>query len=627
MKSETGVEDDAVSYEAALALQLKGRAREAEQIYEAFLSSHPGHSEAWHGLGIIRLQSGRTDQAIEDLHKAVAAGGTAAVRNNLGVALCAAQRFAEAAEVYREIVRSDPGAVSSLGNLGQILNHLRAFEEAVDVLQKALRLAPGNARLHNQLAVALAECQRLDEAQLHFEKAVALDPGRCEFHCDLAALLLQRDRSQTALEGYRRALALMPHSPMALCGLGEALGRLNRHEEAVACFRRALDFAPGNAAAHYNSGTALTYLGRMAEAEAAFAQAAELEPGNPAYRGALIAMNTERTSSEQLKALEDLAADGNHLGKRERMELQFTLAKAYEDSGDYQRAFAALRSGNEAKRRLDPYDLDQDIDRFRAIADVFTAELLATHADEGDPAEYPVFVVGMPRSGTTLVEQILASHPQVFGAGELAILPDLIGCGGVGSDFPASVASLNAQAWRAVGQTYAAMLRAKAPLALRITDKLPLNFQLVGLIRLALPKARIIHVTRDPLDTCFSCYFTLFANGLGFTDDLAELGRYYRGYQDLMAHWRAVLPKGAMLEIRYEDLVADIDTEARRLVDYCGLSWDARCLDFHNTIRPVETASTLQVRRPLYGTSVGRSSNYALWLEPLRRALAEDANS
>jgi tetratricopeptide (TPR) repeat protein len=622
MNSETGPEEGSHSYEAALALHMQGHVREAELAYEEFLKSHPGHSEAWHGLGIIRLQSGRTGLAIDNLRQSVAAGGSAVVQNNLGVALCVAQRFAEAADVYRAIVKSDPEAVSSLGNLGQILNRLQAYPEATEVLEKAVHLAPDNARLHNQLAVALAECQRLDEAQAHFEKAAAIEPGQCEYHCDLAALLLKRDRIGPAIGCYRRALSLTPGSPMALCGLGEALGRLNRHEEAVACFRQAVAQTPGLAIAHYNCGTALTYLGRMDEAEAAFRRAAEMEPDSPTYRGALIALQKTTADDDQFKALEAMAADAARLGERERMELQFTLAKAYDDVGDRPRAFAALQHGNAAKRRLDPYDLQQDLDRFLAIAGAFTAGLLAAHAGEGDPSGVPVFVVGMPRSGTSLVEQILASHPEVFGAGEQAILAEQIAAGQMGGDFPVSVGTIDGKRWRAIGTAYAERLSLLAPRAKRITDKLPLNFQLVGLIRLALPNARIIHVRRDPVDTCFSCYFTLFASGLGFSNDLVDLGRYYRGYLALMAHWRTMLPEGAMLEVQYEKLVADIDGEARKLIDYCGLSWDARCLAFHETVRPVETASTLQVRRPLYKSSVGRATPYAPWLDPLRRALA-----
>lgn len=618
-----GKSDDAMSYEAALALQMNGRVREAEQMYEAFLQRTPNHAEALHALGVIRLQCGRTELAVENLQAAVAAGGSSVVRGNLGVALCTAQRFAEAAEVYRAIVNDTPNAVSPLVNLGQILNQLREFVEAAGILQRAVELAPGNARVHNQLATALAGAQRFEEAEPHYQRAIALEPRRIEFYYDYGEQLLQQDRAAQAVDCFRRALSVAPTSPLLLVGLGEAWGHLTKHAEAVSCFQRAIALAPSFAAAHYNCGTALVYLGRMDEAEAAFKRAVELDPDNPTYRGALIAMAKDTATRTQLTALEEMAANSDRLNPQEGMEIQFTLAKAYDDGGDYARAMAALQKGNAAKRQLHPYDLGHDLARFQAIAEVFSAEFLAARAGIGHAADFPVFVVGMPRSGTTLVEQVLASHPRIFGAGELSILPDLINAGAFGDTFPASAPSLSAEAWRTVGQTYARSLRSKAPDALRIVDKLPLNFQLIGLIRTALPNARIIHVQRNPLDNCFSCYFTLFANGLGFADDLAELGQYYQGYEQLMQHWRAILPETAMLDVRYEDLVANFEVEARRLVDYCGLAWDSRCMEFHKTVRPVETASTLQVRRPLYQSSVGRAAHYQAWLGPLEEALVK----
>lgn len=618
-----GMRGDAISYEAALALQMNGRVQEAEQMYEAFLQRCPDHAEALHALGVIRLQSGRVDLAITHLQAAVSAGGSAVVRSNLGVALCSAQRFAEAADVYRSIVKDDPKAVSSHANLGQILNQLLEFAEAAEVLKRAVELAPGNARIHNQLAVALAETARFAEAEPHYQRAITLEPRRIEYYYDYGEQLLKQDRAAQAVDCFRRALAVAPSSPLLLVGMGEALGHLTRHAEAVACFQRAIALAPSFAAAHYNLGTALVYLGRMEEAETAYNRAVELDPENPTYRGALIAMAKDTATRAQLTALEKMAASGDHLGPQEQMEIQFTLARAYEDCGEYAQAMAALQKGNGAKRRINPYDLQHDLDRFAVLAEVFSQQFLAEHAGVGHPADFPVFVVGMPRSGTTLVEQILASHPRIYGAGELAILPDLINAGAFGGNFPETAPALTADAWRSVGQAYARALRSKAPDALRLVDKLPLNFQLIGLIRTALPHARIIHVMRDPLDTCLSCYFTLFANGLGFADDLSDLGRYYRGYLKLMQHWQAVLPETAILQIRYEDLVANYEVEARRLVDYCGLAWDSRCMDFHKTVRPVETASTLQVRRPLYQTSVGRAEYYREWLGPLIEALGD----
>jgi tetratricopeptide (TPR) repeat protein len=610
------------SYQAALALHMQGRAGEAEQAYRAVLESHPDHAEALHGLGVLHLQNRRADLAVDFLRRAVvASGGSPVIRNNLGVALCAAGRFAGAAEVYREAVRAEPDSVPPLLNLGKILNVLGAWPEAVAVLRHAVALAPADAQVHQQLGMALSETGHGDEALGHFEKAVALAPDRSDVHCDLGAMLLKLKRPQQAAESYRRALTITPRSPAALCGLGETMGVLSQHDEAVSCFDRAIALAPDFALAHFNRGTALTYLGRKQDAAKAFVRAAELDPGSMAFRRALLGLEKVSTGNEHLKALEALAA-----GRRdpaENIALHFALAKAYDDIGDHSRAMTEWRQGNAAKRSLSRYDIENDLARFRAIAATFTAGFLSAQAASGETSDVPVFVIGMPRSGTTLVEQILASHPDVFGAGEQVILPDFINSGRAGRDFPASVGALGREEWRALGADYVERLRALAPQAARITDKLPLNFQLVGLIRIALPHARVVHVMRNPLDTCFSCYSVLLDDDLDFSCDLADLGRYYRGYRGLMDHWRTVLPPDAMLEIRYESLVADIETQARRLVDYCGLPWDARCLAFHETDRPVETASVLQVRRPLYDTSVGRAARYAAWLEPLRHALGD----
>jgi hypothetical protein len=246
---------------------------------------------------------------------------------------------------------------------------------------------------------------------------------------------------------------------------------------------------------------------------------------------------------------------------------------------------------------------------------------MAAKAGQGHPSEVPVFIVGMPRSGTTLVEQVLASHPAVFGAGEQAILPYLVNAGQAGEDFPSGAGSLSGDDWHRLGETYAAKLCALAPQAKRITDKMPGNFLYAGMIHLALPKARIVHVRRDPLDTCFSCFSRLFDGNLNYAYDLAELGRYFGAYDALMVHWRRALPEEAMLEVRYEDLVEDLEPQARRIVAYCGLEWDELCLAFHQTKRTVRTASAFQVRRPLCRSAIGRAAHYSAWLEPLRAAL------
>ncbi|HEX4095708.1 MAG TPA: sulfotransferase, partial [Caulobacteraceae bacterium] len=287
--------------------------------------------------------------------------------------------------------------------------------------------------------------------------------------------------------------------------------------------------------------------------------------------------------------------------------------------GDPGRAFAHLDQGNRLQRSRLDFDLDEHLAAPLAMARAFDADTIQRLAGAGDPTERPVFIIGMPRSGTTLVEQILASHPRVHGAGELPLMGQLAvrlpraGDGLIEALSPGELARL--------GGEHAARLEALAPEAARITDKLPGNFLFAGLIHLMLPNARIIHCVRDPLDTCFSCYETRFAEGNAFAYDQRELGLHYRAYAQLMEHWRTVLPPDRFTEVRYENVVADLETQARRLLTFCGLDWDESCLDFHQTRRNIWTASAAQVRRPLYGSSVGRARAYEAWLGPLIEAL------
>jgi hypothetical protein len=301
--------------------------------------------------------------------------------------------------------------------------------------------------------------------------------------------------------------------------------------------------------------------------------------------------------------------------------LHFALAKARDDLGRHAEAFEHWRAANAIKRRLVAYDECMFLGMLDSLARVFTPELIASRCGAGDPSDIPVFVVGMPRSGTSLVEQIIASHPEAYGAGEKMYLHYLLGQNFAGPDFPAHFADVRPDALRTMGSLYVTRLKADAPKARRIVDKLTANFMLCGLVRLILPNAKIIHVRRDPLDTCFSCYTNLFAQNIDYSYDLGELGRYYRAYQDLMAHWHDVLPDGAILDVSYEALVGDFEREARRIVAHTGLEWNEACLAFHRTERVVHTLSAAQVRQPLYSRAVGRAAPYAVFLEPLRKAL------
>jgi tetratricopeptide (TPR) repeat protein len=362
------------------------------------------------------------------------------------------------------------------------------------------------------------------------------------------------------------------------------------------------------------------FLGRFEEATRAIEAAIAITPRARFYYNLTLSKRLS-TKDDHLAAMEDLARNVSALDEEEQVFLRFALGKALKDVGDHENSFAHLLAGNAIKRKQVAYDGEATDKLFDRTKSTFTRDLMRRSGGAGCSSETPIFILGMPRSGTTLVEQILASHPKVFGAGERDDFSAVVA--GLGGDqrstalFPEFIPSLPLDAFRRIGADYVDRLRGLAPTAGKITDKMPENFRFVGLIHLALPKARIIHLQRDPVDTCLSCFATLFYEPLDYTYDLKELGRYYRAYQRLMDHWREILPPGVMLDVRYEDIVDDIEGQARRMIAHCGLEWDARCLDFHRANRPVRTASMGQARQPLYKTSVGRWRAYEGQLGPL----------
>jgi hypothetical protein len=309
------------------------------------------------------------------------------------------------------------------------------------------------------------------------------------------------------------------------------------------------------------------------------------------------------------------------------MSLHFALGKCHDDTKDYDKAFPHFLAGCKLKRAKLTYDPANAVRQFAGVMEIFDKATIDRLRGAGDPSDVPVFVLGMPRSGTTLTEQIIASHPDVYGAGELHDLLRIAERNITGATtpvtFPDNLRALDQKTLTAWGTEYVAGLKQRAPNAKRITDKMPANFFAVGLIHLMLPNAKIIHVNRNPVDTCLSCFTRLFNRKQEHTYDLAELGQYYVHYARLMEHWRKILPAGAFLDVQYEDIVANQETQARRMVEYCGLEWNDACLDFHNTKRSIRTASVTQVRQPIYKTSVERWRHYEKFLGPLLDALGD----
>jgi Tfp pilus assembly protein PilF len=437
-------------------------------------------------------------------------------------------------------------------------------------------------------------------------------------------------RFDEALASYDRALALRPDYAEALYNLGDTLRERGDLHAALAHHRRALSLKPDLADAYNRMGNVLEELGQLQEAQSAYLEALRLDPNSAAAYVNLAIAKTFKPGDAHLAAMEALAAKTEGLSKTDRMQLDFALGKAYADLNDHSRSFQHLLAGNAAKRTSICYDETAVLALFDRIEAVFTPELIAAKSGGGNASALPIFVLGMPRSGSTLVEQIVASHSAVHDAGELRVLGDVVrtvrGPNGKSVPYPELAPSLDRATLHQIGARYDAMLRELAanhgaPKAERITNKMPSNYYFAGLIHLALPNAKIIHTIRDPLDTCMSCFSRLFAEEQNYTYDLGELGRYYQRYERLMAHWRRVLPVGRILDVRYEDVVADLERQARRIIGYCALPWDNRCLSFHETDRPVRTASATQVRQPIYKSAMGRWRVYEEHIEPLLNGL------
>ena len=485
---------------------------------------------------------------------------------------------------------------------------------------RQVRVTPGDA--FNQAVEMLNRGDVLGSEKI-YRAILKQYPNHFETLANLAFILLTTERMEEAARLFRKALNQQPNSAVVHTQLARALQMLDRHEEALERAKRAIALNPELAEAHATYDGGLADLGHYDEALRALAQAIELTPDRVRFYYLWGHIRRWTADDPRLAALETLAHKQGSLPLDEQVELHFALAKAYADCGDTERAFRRQIEGGALQRRLFRYDEAATIREFDDLRNVLDAAWMRQHRGAGDPSQLPVFVLGMPRSGTTLVEQILASHPKVQALGERLTLNESLAriCGTQG--LPPSLSNRMAQ-WsnpdlRRLGARYlAAVRRDVPPAAARFVDKLPANFQYVGLIHAALPNARIIHTCRDPVDTCLSMFSILFS---GFAQlysyDLGELGRYHRAYQKVMTHWRSVLPAGVMLDVQYEEVVDDFEQQARRIVAHCGLEWDNACLEFHKTARPVRTVSHAQVRQPIYRSSVGRWRPDAALLRPL----------
>ncbi|MCX4172122.1 MULTISPECIES: tetratricopeptide repeat-containing sulfotransferase family protein [Paraburkholderia] len=462
-----------------------------------------------------------------------------------------------------------------------------------------------------------------------FETARAHDPVDAVALERLAATLAALNRFPEAVIRYHEGIGLDSRNTDLRHGLGWSLEQMHRLEQAVDAYREAVRLNPKADGSYNNMGNCLQALGRFDESHEAYRRAIEAAPQVPLYYRNFVQSKRLGADDPVFAALEQLVGDAASLTPANQAEIHFAYGQALSDVGRNDASFDHFLKGNALHRAGVRYDEAASLGLFAHLPELLTSEVLAAKHGLGDASDAPIFIVGMPRSGSTLIEQILASHPQVFGAGERTEFgAALVNCIGRDLDDPLRIdiealQGIGPAQLRTLGADYLHRIRTSLPEMqtatpgyARFTDKYPFNFINVGLIHLALPKARFIHSSRSPLQSCLSIFARIF-HDVPFSYDLGELGRYYRAYDALMVHWQRVLPEGTMIEVKYEELIEDFEGNVRRLLAHCGLDWDERCLAFHQTTRQVNTASAAQVRRPLYKTSLQRWQPQQALLQPL----------
>ena len=568
--------------------------------------------------------------------------------NNLGIVLQEAGKFDESRHCLEHVLTLQPHNGEAYNNLGNTCKRLGRLAEAERHWLRALELKLNYAEPHSNLANLLSEQMEYERAAEHARRAIELNPQLADAYINISGVEFARQRYGEALRWLDALLTFAPTHVTGLAARALVLKKLDRLDEALDAVNRVLATVPENAEAHNARGVVLQAMGKFEAALAAFDRAAAL-PGTVMEqalinRAILFMEHGEQEQAESafahvialfprsasawfnradlkkftdgdpaIAAMQALLADSSE-SLADRLLLHFALGKAYLGIGDSDRAFEQLDRGNQIKRSSIDYDAAATSRWMEGIANIFTPALLSRLAGQGAASSVPIFVLGMPRSGTTLVEQILASHPAVHGADELNYIQTLVA--GLGN-FPDMMDSITPARLQQLGQTYLDKVMPFAEGRLHVVDKMPINFAYAALIRLILPEARIIHCRRDPMDTCLSCYSKLFSGEQAFTYDQTELAQFHRDYQTLTAHWREVLPATHYLEIDYEAVVVDLEAETRRMLDFLGLRWDSACLDFHRTKRAVRTASINQVRQPVYRSSVGRWRRHAQHLQPM----------
>jgi tetratricopeptide (TPR) repeat protein len=647
------------SIAAALDALATGDARRAESLSRAHLEQHPASVEHLRLLGRALTMQSRFADAEQVLHRALTLRSeSGSLHEDLGNVQAMQRRFADAVASFQTALRLDPRLPLARKKLGQALaalgrgdeadtaleawfeqdpgrmqvalalDHLGAGrkEEGIATLRKALRENPDNVDALHTLAQAYwGDENRVSDIEALLRKATALAPGLVPAWVMLGMLLHQSERSEEAIGCYQRVVEMDPENPSAWSGLGADYAKIGDMEKSAAAYARSVALQP-SPGIHMSYAHALKALGHQAEALREYRAAIAEKPDFGEVYWSMANLKVFRFEPAEVAAMEQQVQRAD-LSESADVHFRFALGKACEDAGDYDRAWEFYHTGNQRQRPLVSYDPVAFEMRHRQMAEVFTREFLERHAGQGFDSAAPIFIVGLPRSGSTLIEQILASHSQVEGTLELSTLGEIAVSvaryRGDRIEYPEAVRQLTPRDFRAYGRQYIEETKIYRTTGKpHFTDKLPNNFSHIGFAHLILPNAKIINARRHPLDSILGSYKQLFGKGQNFTYDMDELAMYYRQYHEIMKHWHRVLP-GKVLDVHYEDTVGDFATQVRRILAHCGLPFEEACLRFHETNRAVRTASSEQVRQPLYTRALGTWRRYEKHLQPWREELAD----
>ena len=608
------------------ALMKQGRLQEAEEQIRFALSMEPKSPLLLEDLGSIFALQDRFAEAIPWFEAAIKQEPRLPlVHKKLGQALAALGKGKEADQEFREYLEldTDKGLVASA--VEQM--HAGHLDEAVQSLKNILRDNPDNVDAMRYLAgIYYSKKLHLDDAEALLRHATQVAPGFVAAWMLLGPVLMERSKFLEAIEVFSEATRLAPEDAEAWGGLGNAHARASNAEESVHAFARSVALDPNSPGIQMGYAHVLKTIGDQAGALQAYRAAIREKPDFGEVYWSMANLKVFTFEKLEVRAMEQ-QLEREDLKASPEIHFRFALGKAYEDRRDYDRAWHYYHSGNQLQRTQIQYDLNEFELRQTKIMEVFSREFLAERAGQGCQATDPIFIVGLPRSGSTLIEQILASHSQVEGTAELPILSKIAGSIGRyrrdNVQYPEAVRDLRAKDLKAYGAQYLDdSRRHRSTDRPYFTDKLPNNFSHIGLVSLILPNARIINTRRHPMDSCLGAYKQLFGQGQNFTYDMFEIAEYYRQYHAMMTHWHSALP-GKILDVHYEETVTDLEGQVRRVLDFCGLSFEDQCLQFYTTERAVKTASSEQVRQPIYRGALGKWRRYEKHLGPWQEVLGD----